>query len=210
MQSFDFENFIKRSIPEDSGQLILFNRVLKLVPSLPKHGWLAGGAIRRLISGQKLDSDFDFFFKTQKDLNSFKLDLLGNENIRINQINESEHNTSYKIEISLMPSIYVKTTFQLISINYYNSLEDVLGSFDYTLCQFGIDKGKLICGDTSLWDLGRKRLAVNRITYPVASLRRLLKYTNQGYYACQGTLFALLNSVKEKPEMLENKIAYID
>ena len=67
------------------------------------------------------------------------------------------------------------------------ALSAVQDRFDYTICQFAVDtNGMLWCGDHSLWDLARKRLAVHRITFPVSSLRRLLKYTSKGFYACSG------------------------
>jgi len=71
------------------------------------------------------------------------------------------------------------------------------------------DGTTLTVGDFTLWDLGRKRLAVHRITFPVSSMRRVLKYTRQGFYACNGALNSLLRATADNPE-LRTDIAYVD
>ena len=106
-----------------------------------------------------------------------------------------------------------KMLVQLIKTNYYDSPETLLNTFDFTLCQFAIEVNKtgvLYCGDTALYDVARKRLVVNQIEYPVASLRRMIKYTQQGFYACEGCLTEFLKIVSEQPELITNKPKYLD
>jgi len=163
--------------------------------------FISGGAIRRTIQGKPLDSDVDLFFTngnvmvethdsiqqhckllTKTDTNStFEMEYFDSSSGKNGEI--SEYSTEDKRKIKI----------QLIYISYYSSMEELLNSFDYTICQFGYCDGKLCCGDYSLYDLGRNRLVVNKITYPVASLRRLIKYTSQGFYACSGALTEFLN-----------------
>jgi hypothetical protein len=163
--------------------------------------WIAGGAVRRTISKEKLNSDIDLFFNSLESVNKFR------ESIKDLIVSSKENQHNIQIKLLLDKKEYL---FQLITIRYYNGPEEVINSFDYTICQFVYDGEKIYCGDYALWDLGRKRLVVNQITYPIASLRRLLKYAEQGFFACDGCLNELLLSVADNPELLNNNIKYID
>lgn len=99
---------------------------------------------------------------------------------------------------------------QLIEKRFYSSVKDIIEFFDFTICQFVTDGKIVVCGDFSLWDLGRKRLVVNTITFPVSSMRRMIKYANQGYYICNGSMTEFLNSVIQDPDMLESRFEYVD
>jgi hypothetical protein len=62
-----------------------------------------------------------------------------------------------------------------------------------------------------LWDLGRKRLAIHKVTYPVATMRRMIKYTRQGFNACAGCMATLLRETATSPEAMASlDIAYVD
>lgn len=41
-------------------------------------------------------------------------------------------------------------------------------------------------------------------------MRRLIKYTKQGFYACNGTMSTFLEKVIENPSMLETRFQYVD
>jgi len=59
--------------------------------------------------------------------------------------------------------------------------------------------------------LGRRKLAVHKISYPVATMRRLLKYTKQGFTACAGCLQSILKETASSPEaMSQLDIEYVD
>jgi len=81
---------------------------------------------------------------------------------------------------------------QLIRAIYPTDADDLLDKFDFTICQLAYDGETVTVGKFTLWDIARKRLAVHKITHHVSSLRRLLKYTSQGYYACTGCLTDIL------------------
>lgn len=210
MQTLNFDWFTNRYSNEDD--IVYFYSLIDSLGDINEYGWLAGGAIRRLICGHKLDSDFDFFFKSKEKFEEFYNKIKENKDINVLKEFKNQHNITLSVSILFDSESNNWKTYklQLININYYNTLEDVLNSFDYTLCMFGLEGTNLVCGDSALWDLGRKKIVINKITYPVASLRRLIKYTNQNFYACDGCLTGLLNSVKEKPELLNNDIKYID
>lgn len=165
--------------------------------------WLAGGIVRRAISNKKLDSDWDFFFHNKTDFDIFidKTKAMGGE-----FLSKTKNNQSF---------VYRKNdytyTIQAINVQYYETLEHVLDTFDFTICQFGLlDEDTIMCGNFSLYDLGRKRLVVNKVTYGISTIRRLIKYSKQGFYACDGTISTIAQSLIDNPEIANTDIVSPD
>ena len=199
----DIREFLARSTDREFEETTL-SKVLSALPSLSTDGpWLAGGSLRRTLLRQEPDSDFDFFFHDADQLAAFtaKLDELGMEKLR-----ETEHHIHYRGRVgdSALP-----IDVQCIRFAFYASADAVIDSFDFTICQFAFDGMNLTAGPYSLWDLGRKRLAVHRVTFPVSSMRRVLKYASQGFKACNGCLATLLRATADNPA-LNTEIAYVD
>lgn len=185
---------------------------LKRLPSLGEFGpWVAGGAVRRTFLGSKLDTDIDFFFADSMQYNAFKSDLQAMGGLLKS---ENDQNSTFilpAIGLSGSPSkISPELKIQLIKITYYSNLNDVLDSFDYTICQFGYDGTNFVVSDFAMVDLANKKLVPHKITYGVSSLRRLLKYTNQGFTVCAGGLAEILKQVSENPSVIQQEIQYID
>lgn len=202
---FNLEQFLARSTDKPFNETELC-KVLGELPSCgPQGPWLAGGALRRTLLGGIPDSDFDFFFRDADQLKAFilKLEARGMEKVR-----ETEHHVHYRGRLG---DSGLPRDIQCIRFAFYPSAEAVVDSFDFTICQFAYDGQMLTCGDYALFDLGRKRLAVNRITYPVSSMRRMLKYARQGFMACNGALSEILKQTAQSPEILANlNIFYVD
>lgn len=205
MQTFDLIQFADKYWDTENCLL------LKILSQLPKleNTWLGGGAIRRTIKKQKLDSDFDFFFKSEEVYRKFFEDIKAK--FKITNLKQNDANLSFDIELIIDEKPLV-INIQLIIISYYAGPEVLFESFDYTLCQFATDGERLFCGDTALFDVANNKIVVNKITYPVASLRRLLKYTKQGFYACGGCLAELLHQSSELivAGKIQDDFKYID
>lgn len=210
MQVFNVNQFLERQIVLDNVELFkLFDLA---IPKPQKNGpWIAGGAIRRTLCNEPLVTDIDYFYKDGEEL-SFNmkvlLEKLAKENGgRIKSTTVETNATTYDVEYKANDEKEECTKsikVQEILIDSYRSPEHLIDEFDFTICQFAYDGDKLYCGDHSLWDLARKRLVINKITYPVASMRRLIKYTQQGYYACHGTMNQFLETIVKHPELLHN------
>lgn len=185
---FDFAEFCARSGCETKE----LDRVLAAVRN---DAWCAGGAIRRTLIKQPLDSDFDFFFRDATQLADWEKALPST----LSLVRETEHHKHWKgvIEGSSLP-----VDIQAIRFRYYSSAAEVIDSFDYTITQFAIDGDKLVTTPYALWDLGRKRLAIHKVTYPVATMRRMLKYSNQGFTACAGCMSTLMRETALNPAAL--------
>lgn len=194
---FDFHEFCARSGCNT-------DEVDRINKAIGNGAWLAGGAIRRTLIGHALDSDFDFFFKSAEALEAWEANLP----VTLRLVRETEHHKHWRgaVEGSDLP-----VDIQAIRFRFYDSAESVIDSFDYTVTMFCLDGEQLVTTPYALWDLGRKKLAVHKISYPVATMRRLLKYTKQGYTACAGCLQSILKETAASPEAMgQLDIEYVD
>lgn len=165
---------------------------------LISNSFVCGGYIRQLICGSPHNTDIDLFFRSQQDLESQEKFLLdfgfryswGNDTVKC-----------YKRDSEIV---------QLIFIAFFPTIEQHLQEFDFTICQFGYDCStqEIVIASSAVVDTLRKKLVVNKITYPVASMRRMLKYNGYGFTPCNGTLMSMAQSCKSADINME--IKYID
>lgn len=205
MTETDLSDFLARSTDKPFSETTLAG-VLRELPSLSKDGpWIAGGALRRTLQGKEPDSDFDFFFHDADQLEAFRLKL---ESRGMDKVRETVHHVHYRGRLG---DSGIDRDIQCIRFAFYNSASAVIDSFDYTICMLAFDGDKLTLGEFTLWDLGRRRLAIHRITYPVATMRRMLKYASQGFTACKGCLATILTETASRAELLQQlEIEYVD
>ncbi len=201
--TFDLKSFLARSTDKDFDETTLAD-VLRGLPPLSESGpWLAGGALRRTLLGQEPESDFDIFFGDAIQLDGYRRSL---EKNGLTLVRETEHHLHFRGKVG---ESAIERDIQLIRFAFYADAAAVVDSFDYTICQFAYNGETLTVGDYALFDLGRRRLAVHKITFPVSSARRLLKYATQGFTACNGCLNALITATADNPE-LRTDITYVD
>lgn len=194
---FNFDDFCARSGCNTA-------ELLRIISPIRNGAWIAGGAIRRTLIRQALDSDFDFFFKSQDAMNEWAEKLPAT----MKMVRETDHHKHWRgtVEGSELP-----IDVQAIRFRFYESAEAVIDSFDYTITMFALDGDSLVTTPEALWDLGRKKLAIHKVTYPVATIRRMLKYTRQGFTACGGCMATLLRETAQNPEALSSlDIQYVD
>jgi len=178
--------------------------VMRVYEALGGGAWMAGGAIRRTLIGQALDSDFDFFFKSADALADWESGLPSG----LKLVRETEHHKHWRGTIA---GSDLPIDVQAIRFRFYENAEQVIDSFDYTVTMFVLDGDDMVTTPYALWDLGRRKLAVHKISYPVATMRRLLKYTKQGFTACAGCLQSILKETASSPEaMSQLDIEYVD
>jgi len=160
--------------------------------------WICGGAIRNLIEGKENTTDYDIFFKDEATMLDFT------DRIAEDRISETDTNITFHKKVN---GNLVK--IQAIKL-YYPTIQDTLDSFDFTITQFGFDGQYLYCGDYSLFDLARKRLALHKLTFGVSTVRRLIKYTKQGFTACPGVLADILHRTVENPSVIREETVSLD
>lgn len=193
----NFEDFCARSGCDTAA-------IIRIYDALGNGAWMAGGAIRRTLIGQPLDSDFDFFFKSAEALEEWEKGLPSG----LTLVRETEHHKHWRGTIA---GSELPVDIQAIRFRFYDTAEAVIDSFDYTITMFVLDDEDLVTTPIALWDLGRRKLAVHKVSYPVATMRRLLKYTKQGFTACAGCLQSILKETAASPEaMAQLDIEYVD
>jgi len=204
MNRYNFKSFLSRHLDKPE-ELDLFT-TLEYLPKVRDGRWIAGGAIRDTLQGLPITSDIDYFVRNKEEKERF-IQEMSIEHLRAEKISENDHNITWMVPI---PKRDEKIKVQLIIINYYETLEDVLDTFDFTITQFGYDGTTLVCGEYSLWDLARRRLAIHKVTYGVSTVRRMMKYMQKGFTACGGCISTLLLEISSNPSKIEADIQYID
>lgn len=144
----------------------------------PSDGW--SWAEHEAVNGNL--GDIDCFFPSEDDLNEFGRLLESSGFVKAKSSNERVDNYIYAIDTDAL------LVFQLIKMRWYSSLSEVIDSFDLSPCMIGIDKNNVVFGRWTPRSIRRKRVRIHRITYPLSTLRRLIKYGKYGFYSCDGTL----------------------
>src|SRR5699024_6648019 len=101
---------------------------------------------------------------------------------------------------------------QLICKSYYNSVKDAIGSFDLSPCRAGVELDTeifYIC-KTFISSVLNKKMKVVNLEYPVATLKRILKYNIKGYSIRSESLRDLVWLINEMELNEDNMEFYID
>lgn len=166
--------------------LMMGEGINKKIPPVISLGWIAGGAIRRWFVGGERLSDIDVFFKNEKSMQDY-IGLLTGQGAQ--KLSEHKNVITYS---------YHDYLIQCIRIKYYEKVEDLLDSFDFTVCQFAYDGFKVFSTPEAIISVTRKHLGMHGISkeFAVDSLRRAFKYAKKGYYPCNGTIQKLADSLR--------------
>jgi hypothetical protein len=193
------ENFIKKtntvykSIPlinlKEKG--IWNARLDKILPCLPKDAWIAGGFLRAMIAGEDdTNGDIDFFFHSEEgfdammDLIKYPSSVPGGQKA-FNYYTIPEYENIKKLRIVDCESLVgFRPNVQLIRLYWFETPENVIDSFDFTICQFITDGKTLWFNPQAFDDVKTKTIREHRKSNDsITRLNRILKYTNKGYKA---------------------------
>lgn len=157
--------------------------------------WIGGGAIRSSLIGERY-SDIDIFAKSRSDLDEFVKTLDGYK-----LIYDAESLKTYQRGDDKIQLIY----------RDYESIEQCIQSFDFTICQFAMNDEGLYCNPESIIHLFRRRLVVNRISpeWAADSLRRVQKYIKAGFTICDGGIAQLIEAIRAaSDEQIEQSFSF--
>lgn len=171
--------------------------------------WLAGGCLRQAIEGKVCETDYDFLFTGLPQYIPTYESLCegGEKKAKITKTLEVDHITNFHVLYE--DDVFAK--LQLIHGGFFHeSVGALLSSFDFTLCQLATDGTTLVVGPYTLIDIQNKKMTVNRITFPAASMTRIAKYGKRGYTLCNGEAQKFLRAVVEDPSLVEENFKYID
>jgi hypothetical protein len=143
--------------------------------------WLGGGAIRDALRDNADVVDYDMFFANVLEAQRTALyleDDLGFECIF--KCPQGELTTFKKDNLKI----------QLITKFFYNSMEDLIDTFDITACCHATDGKIIVTKYSSVRDTFNKKINLHRIDFPNATMKRIQKYIQKG--------FVLTNKAVEK------------
>lgn len=163
-----------------------FGRLKSLYEKMPAKeiSWIAGGALRSFLVGDKV-KDLDIFSSDpEKVLSAFKSDdsfKVGHENDFISNF--------YKDNMC----------YQVIKKYKYQSPQETIDSFDFTIVCAAIGQDGIITDERFYIDNAQRRLVVKSLPKPLSTVRRGMKYCQRGYYMCPVGLAKILKAVQENP-----------
>ncbi len=187
--------FIASRLPKDVKDLI------KSHPGL----MIAGGFIRAIIAGEKI-SDIDIFGPNEEVLSIAAQEIAANRGSRVHETN----NAITVVTLSRMP-------LQFITRWKYAKAEDLINSFDYTICQalITMEDGAWVsyCSDMFYPDLAARRL---NYTSPMrnedagGSILRMRKFLSKGYTiqvdSMARVIARLISGIDSKDEQSDAKV----
>lgn len=156
--------------------------VVLLAISLFRHGlFLAGGYFRSWVQKSEPVSDYDIFF-TNLEVKEAAAKFFEDHGFFRTFTCPAGELISFKNEDGV--KVQFVTKFQ------YASVADAVASFDLTACCCGFEFSSrtIVCHDDWLSDVKRKTIAFNDVTFPVASIARIVKYHGKGYRYTEETL----------------------
>lgn len=149
-----------------------FHKLRPVLKYLNQNIYLAGGALRTLLkcSGEQV-SDFDFFFKTFEEVQKLR-----------DRLEEDGWEISYECPLGFLYT-YKKGNhkLQLICETEYETAESLILSFDVSACMCCWHDGILTFTREFVRSVKTKQLRTCNVSFPVATIKRLIKYAQKGY-----------------------------
>jgi len=160
---------------------------------------LAGGALRKIIDHKDVTCDYDIFFLDQSRVDT-----------TLTALNDHGYTKVFECPRGKLHTyIQGSNKIQICSEFFYQDYETLLKSFDFYACMFLYDGDKMYFYPQSVRDVTRKIVTINRVTYPVATMNRLMKYNKKGYYVGDA-IKTVLKAYKTQEFTEEEHRFYID
>lgn len=177
--NIDFFSPIKESraeyvrISPDDIRLARFAKLLRFekLELLIGGVFLAGGALRTFINLDEVVSDYDLFFESEVAAEMTRERL---KNLGFELIFECPEGKLFTFAGRGMK-------IQCICENYYLTARELISSFDFTCCAAAYDGNSLLVHRHFPLAVRQKKLRLLNLTFPVATLGRMMKYEKKGY-----------------------------
>lgn len=182
-----------------------FNRVI--LDELKSYGsvWVAGGCVRDYFSVGKLSSDIDLYFPTQSDFDGVKKYLVeqtykqviekNDDKEIIKQLPKKKAKVIFEND-NVIKLLYNGRQFDLVK-KFFASASDCINEFDFTVCSAAVDIKQVYTHETFFIDLSKRQLMINKLPFPLSTMRRMQKYIQRGYYMCSGEMLKLSKAIGE-------------
>ena len=163
------------------GCVNVFRPLLQLV----QPGWIAGGAVRDFFSRMPAESDIDVFFPDAASLANVTERLKQDEASRLLYENAATIGFLRKGK-----------HIQLVRRHFFAGPQETIAEFDFTVCCCAVSLDGVFVHEHFFDDLAGRRLAINRLPFPLSTLERLQRYVAKGFLACNGTLLELTRGLQ--------------
>lgn len=187
------------------------NRLKFLKPLLNENFVLAGGALRHLFDFNEGISDFDLFPVGHKTVEE-KLAAIESKIILLESgFSARRVFTGKKKKIY---SFILKTGEKIQIIDQYPDLlmqdtVELLDLFDFNACRIAWNGKELFLSKNAPRDIRKKEISLNRLTYPAATIKRLLKYQSKRY-KINNCIQSIVTRIAATPSLALNESIYID
>lgn len=161
--------------------------------------WIAGGSVRDWFSKNN-KTDVDFFCEDRKAMAELVIWLRNNRGYKHYLITKNAIKGYITVNEKKYDVDIVKKPFQ--------NPTDCIEKFDFTVCCFAVNFTNFYYHVSAPMDLLKMKLVVNQLPHPVDTLKRLTKYIDKGFKACNGTLMTLAKSIAEQDPTNEDIFAF--
>ena len=182
--------------------------IFDLVNIYSESSWIAGSAVRSLVTGETVN-DIDIFFKDRETVDIFLEKFKDNSEIKEKFVCPAGQLYTFKNAGGLGVDI------QLICHRFYEDYNVLLDSFDFTICQYClcfIDGAvNILTYLLAIRSLYTKELMLHKLTYPSSTLKRITKYVNRGYIARPSLYNQIVELIRNNSEdIVDDNLIYID
>ena len=159
---------------------------------------VAGGAVRDYFSIGYPTSDIDIFFPSETDY------LVADTKFTAKNypvLSDTDSAKMFKVD---------KQKIHLIKKHYYQTPEEIIADFDFTVCCAVVTREKVVHHESFFIDLARKHLQINNPKYPLNVLKRMQKFIQRGYWMCNGSMLILAKALATVnfDDKNENQLAF--
>lgn len=135
--------------------------------------YLAGGALRGLFFKEDKIDDFDLFFRNGL--------IAAEMAVKLESLDYDLVFTCPQGKLKTYKSKDKQIKIQLITENWYPSPESIIDVFDINTARIVTDGDYIYFDMSSARDARRREVNIHRLTFPMASFKRLIKYHDKGF-----------------------------
>jgi hypothetical protein len=185
-------------------------QVCARLPKLPYpiRMWIAGGAVRRSLMLERLTTDIDLFFSSGEAFETFKIMAAEIPGIRITA--KRAHVLQFELPLPAADGFKRLYVLQAVCREFYGSTLQLLEDFDFTICQFVLDGSYLVATEQGWEDAKAHILRIANPHTPVSTIRRIIKYHDQGFRIDDDSIKKLLNHVVKYPDSIDRELISSD
>ena len=153
--------------------------------------WIAGGACLAWYQNLPCTTDIDVYFNSHRQF-TMVYDYIVHNQKMFNVTDQ--HKTANAITLTLNSPTLERSLpkVQLINKQFFNSTQEIIDTFDITVCQIAWDGSGLTVGNHFVQDVAERNLRFSK--FSPASHKRLLKYICYGYEPVEGCIEDLVDS----------------